>query len=181
MIKRVRLERDRAAEIYRELGLAELFRRLVVYRTQNGLLQMLRYLVVGAVAAVVDTGVLLLLTHVLHVEVLTAGTISFALGTIVNYVLSVLWVFSRTAYPYVEMALFVLIGAAGLIVNDVVLWVCTQLLDMDVLWSKLVAIVVGFAWNFVLRKIMFDRLGARMRRAADDRARALDRDAEPAA
>lgn len=167
MIQRMKSARDRAGHIYREHGLLELLRRLFVVRTSNGFVQFIRYGIVGVVAAAFDTGTLLLLANVFGISYIVAGTVGFALGTVVNYALSVTWVFRRTSQPYVEMALFVLIGAAGLIVNDVTLWAGQSWFGLELFWAKILAIVVGFLWNFILRKILFDRLGAYLAKRAE--------------
>ncbi len=170
MIRRIRDARDRARIIVRDDGLGEFLRKLFVQRTRNGFVQLIRYGLVGVVAACVDTGTLLVLANVLGVDYLIAGTVGFILGTIVNYAISVTWVFQRTSQPYVEMALFALIGAAGLVVNDLTLWAGQTWFDLDLLWAKVLAIIVGFLWNFILRKILFDRLGAYLSKRAERRA-----------
>ncbi|MEN2738050.1 GtrA family protein [Microbacterium sp. X-17] len=172
MIERLKAARARARHIYREHGFVELLRRIFVLRTNNGFVQLVRYGIVGVVAAAFDTGTLLLLTNVFGVSYLVAGTVGFAVGTVVNYAMSVTWVFRRTSQPYVEMALFVLIGAAGLVVNDVTLWAGQAWFGLDLFWAKMLAIVVGFLWNFILRKILFDRLGAYLAKRAAQQATA---------
>lgn len=169
--KRLHDARSQAASIYKEHGFAELLRRIFVYRSRNGAVQFVRYGLVGLVAAAFDTGTLLFLANVLGVNYVVAGTAGFVLGTVVNYAISVNWVFERTNQPYIEMSLFALIGAAGLVVNDLTLWAGQAWFGMELIWAKIIAIVVGFLWNFILRKVLFDRLGAHLRRREEQRVR----------
>lgn len=158
MPNRVSEARQRAGEIVREQGFREFFRKLILAPTNNTLVQMLRYLVVGAVAAIADTGTLMFLAEALNVSDIYAATVGFIVGLIVNYAISVNWVFKRTSHPYAEIVLFALIGAIGLVVNDYTIWAAEAWLAFDLFWAKMLAIVVTFVWNFVLRKILFDRL-----------------------
>lgn len=166
MVERIRQARDRAGEIISDHGVRELLRRVFVAPTRNGFVQLIRYGIVGVVSALLDTGTLLFLANVVGVNYIVAGTVGFVLGTIVNYAISVNWVFRRTGQPYVEMLLFVLIGVAGLVVNDIMLWAGQTWFGLDLPWAKVLAIVVGFAWNFTLRKILFDRLGVHLEKRA---------------
>lgn len=170
VIRRIRDARERVRVIVRDHGVRELLRKLFVAKAHNGFVQLFRYGIVGVLAACVDTGTLLLLAEVAHINYIVAGTVGFVLGTLVNYGISVTWIFQRTSQPYVEMALFVLIGAAGLVVNDLTLWAGQAWFDMDLFWAKVVAIAVGFLWNFTLRKILFDRLGAYLAKRAEQQA-----------
>lgn len=166
--------RRRVGEITRDHGFGEVLRVVFLGKSSNGLVQLFRYGFVGLAAAIVDTGALLLLANVWGVDYIAANTVGFILGTAVNYMISVAWVFHRTTHPAIEVSLFVLIGVVGLGVSDLSLWVGVHWFAMDLLWAKVLAIVVGFLWNFALRKILFDRLGARLKQRAAAQQANLD-------
>ncbi len=58
--------------------------------------QIMRFAVTGGIAFVIDFGLLLILTELVHLDYLVSATISFIVSVWVNYVLSMMWVF--TAY-----------------------------------------------------------------------------------
>ena len=122
----------------------------------KGWIQLFRYFLVGGIAFTVDFGLLWVLTEWGGLHYLLSASLSFAAGLSVNYVLSVLWVFkehllhSRMA----EFILFVLIGLAGLGLNEALLWCLTRLLNIHYMASKIVSSVVVFFWNFTARKFL---------------------------
>lgn len=130
--------------------------KLIIGRTNNAAVQFFRYALVGLAAAIVDTGVLLLLASVFDSRYYLAfGTVSFILGVAVNYALSIIWVFEPTRHRSAELTGFVLIGIAALGINDLVLWVCHGVLAAPLFWSKILAIILGFFWNFLMRRLLF--------------------------
>jgi putative flippase GtrA len=118
--------------------------------------EFLRYLVVGGVAFLADFGTLALLTSGCGWHYLQSAAVAFVVGNIVNYSLSVRWVFEVRAVknPRLEFALFVLVGLAGLGINQLILWMLTGGLQIYYLQSKLVTAGVLLIWNFAARKLL---------------------------
>ncbi len=120
------------------------------------LVQLLRYGVVGGVAFAVDFGTLALLTKAFGLHYLVAAAFSFVLGLATNYLLSVKWVFDKRSIenPALEFAIFGLIGGAGLLANEVIMWGATEKAHVPYLFSKIIATVFVFVWNFGVRKVL---------------------------
>jgi len=57
------------------------------------MLQLIRFAIVGIIAAFVDVGVLVVLKELVHVDVLLSSAVSFCVSVIVNYILSRTFVF----------------------------------------------------------------------------------------
>ena len=57
--------------------------------------QIMRFAVTGGIAFVIDFGLLLILTELVHLDYLVSATISFIVSVWVNYVLSMMWVFTQ--------------------------------------------------------------------------------------
>lgn len=53
------------------------------------ILQLIKFGIVGVIAAFVDVGVLVILKELLHIDVLLASMISFCVSVIANYLLSI--------------------------------------------------------------------------------------------
>jgi putative flippase GtrA len=131
-----------------------LFRRVFVHKTQNSYVQFFRYGFVSIAALVVDFGGLILLKQYGHLNYLVAATISFLAGLIVNYLLSSLWVFhsSKILNKKNEFLLFAGIGLIGLGLTDLILWALTSGLGIYYVFSKAIATVIVYFWNFGVRK-----------------------------
>src|SRR5580692_8487000 len=97
-----------------------------------------RYAAASAVAYVLDTGLLLILTRYAGWYYLLAATVSFLAGATVAYVLSVRFVFSahRLRNRKLEFTSFVLLGLFGVAINLLVMFVTVGRLGMDLLYAK---------------------------------------------
>jgi len=118
--------------------------------------QFLKYSVVGAIAFIFDFGILFLLTHFFAVPYLISATISFIVGVVLNYILSLKFVFKEHTYANrtLEFTVFAIIGVVGLGLNDLFLWLITEKIGLYYLLSKILTTVIVFFWNFSARKFI---------------------------
>lgn len=120
--------------------------------------QIMKFGVVGAIAFVIDFGVMVLLTEVFSIDPVISATVSFIMSVIFNYAASMRYVFShregmsRTR----EFAIFVVLSAIGLGINDLLIWAGTDLASFDYRLVKIFATAVVMVWNFVTRKIFLE-------------------------
>ena len=128
--------------------------KLFIEKTDNTLIQLFRYTFVGGIAFVVDFVSLFLLTEFAGLHYLYSAAIAFILGLIINYILSILWVFkSRTVNKkIIEIIIFAVIGIIGLGLNEVMIWFFTEQLTIYYLYSKLISTAIVYFWNFLARK-----------------------------
>ena len=133
-----------------------LFNKLFKEETENTLIQLFRYGFVGGAAFLVDYGVLVLLTEVFGMHYLLSATISFILGLVTNYLLSVVWVFNNRTLGnrWAEFTVFAIIGVIGLGLNALIMYVCTDKMGIHYMISKIISTVIVFFWNFFARKIV---------------------------
>jgi putative flippase GtrA len=97
-----------------------------------------------------------LFTEAAGLHYLASAALSFCVGTSVSYTLSILWVFRtrRFSSRLLEYVLFVGVGAVGLGLNEVLLWLLTDPLGLFYMASKVVAAALIFFWNFWARKLI---------------------------
>lgn len=120
--------------------------------------QIMKFGVVGAIAFVIDFGVMVLLTEVFSIDPVISATVSFIMSVIFNYAASMRYVFShregmsRTR----EFIIFVVLSAIGLGINDLLIWAGTDLASFDYRLVKIFATAVVMVWNFVTRKIFLE-------------------------
>ena len=133
--------------------------QLLVTETENTMVQLLRYTVVGGFAFVVDFGLLVILTELAGINYLISAAIAFVAGLTINYLLSIRWVFaSRTLESRsAEFTLFAIIGIVGLGLNELFMWILTDIIGWHYLGSKIATTVIVFFWNFLARRFILFR------------------------
>lgn len=116
--------------------------------------QLVRSLVVSVIALIVDFGMLVVFKEAFGVHYLLAAAISFSMGVVVNYALSVKWVFAnrKLTSKHAEFVIFSIICTIGLGLNLVIIWGLVELLQFDYRAAKAVSTVIVFFWNFLARK-----------------------------
>lgn len=122
------------------------------------LAQVMKFGVVGALAFVVDYGLLALLTEVFGVNYLVSATISFTASVVFNYAASMRYVFTHKEgmSRRREFAIFVVLSAIGLLINNGCMWAGVELLGVHYLVVKIAATAVVMVWNFMTRKVFLD-------------------------
>ena len=121
------------------------------------LLQLIKFSIVGVIAAFVDVGVLVTLKELLHIDVLLASAISFCISVTVNYILSMSFVFKGKKQSKVkEFIIFVLLSVGGLSLNQFILWIGVRFSSIHYLIVKFLAMVIVPIYNFITRKIFLE-------------------------
>ena len=120
--------------------------------------QIIKFGIVGVIAAVVDVGTLTLFTECIHMDVLVSSAVAFCVSVVVNYILSMRFVFrgkeqGRTG----EFAVFVLLSAGGLGINQFIMWFGVNRMSFHYLAVKIFAMVFVPVYNFVTRKIFLEK------------------------
>lgn len=129
--------------------------------------QVVKFGIVGIIALIIDV-VLLNLLLLVHLNNVVAGTISFIISLIFNYIASMKYVFKHREdmARWMELLIFVISAVIGLLINDAIIWLSTlgmvealrgtaiYMLRTNI--GKLIATVVVAVWNFVIRKWLLD-------------------------
>ena len=122
------------------------------------IVQVIKFGIVGVVATLIDFGVLAFLKEVLDVHVQISSAISFSVSVIANYLLSMLFVFkSKEDNKVKEFVGFVLLSIGGLLLDQLVMWLGTDVFTVYYLAVKVFATVVVAIYNFVTRKIFLEK------------------------
>lgn len=123
--------------------------------------QFLKFGVVGAIAFLIDYGVLMLLSQVIGMDPVISASISFVVSVVFNYVASMHYVFTRRddISRRREFTIFVILSAIGLVINEIIMAIGVNVLGDSALMvtiTKLVATAIVMVWNFVSRKKWLD-------------------------
>lgn len=134
-------------------------RELFVGRSERGGVQLLRATASSSVAFAVDFAILVSLVEITGLHYLIAATIGFTVGTTITYVLSIYWVFPRRRLKRftAEYGVFIGVGVIGIILNDGLLFVFTDLLSVHYMVSRLISASLVFFWNYAARKYLLFR------------------------
>lgn len=120
--------------------------------------QILKFGVVGGGAFLIDYSVLYVLTEFVGIYYLTSSVISFIVSLIFNYILSIYWVFDVTKKQTLkDIMIFVVLSTIGLGINQVVMYLGSDILHIYYMFTKLVATTIVMVWNFVTRKIFIEK------------------------
>ena len=130
--------------------------KIIIKKTNNGFIQFVRYGLVSVIALAVDFGGMVLLVELFSMHYLVAATVSFISGLAVNYLLSRAWVFTERKYEsrVKEFIIFTSIGIVGLLLNNSIMWLAVERIGIYYIFSKIIATILVFFWNFGLRKML---------------------------
>jgi putative flippase GtrA len=112
------------------------------------------YTAVSACALCADVAVLFVLIHYFSWWYLAAATVSFLVGLVIGYVLSVALVFKyrRLKDRRFEFASFTAIGVVGAVLNTAAMAFGVSCLGRHYLVAKCGAAGFTFLWNFAARR-----------------------------
>ncbi len=119
--------------------------------------QILKFGVVGGIAFVIDYGILFLLAKVIGLNELISAAISFIVSLTFNYFLSTKWVFDAKKQTPKEVIIFVLLSVVGLGINELLIYLGTKKLGIDVMIVKLFATAIVMVYNFITRKLIIEK------------------------
>ena len=122
------------------------------------IVQLIKFGIVGVIATIIDLAVLIILKEYFNVGVLWASALAFSVSVLANYVLSMLFVFESKGNSKVkELFIFVVLSIGGLLLNQLIMWIGTEILTTYYLIVKIFSLVFVPVYNFVTRKIFLEK------------------------
>ena len=122
------------------------------------ILQMVKFGAVGFLCFFIDYGIMLLLTELAGVNYLISCCISFSVSVIVNYLLSMHFVFAAKANMKnrTQFVIFVILSVIGLGLNQLFMWLFVDLVHIPYQIAKLAVTAIVMLFNFVTRKVFLE-------------------------
>ena len=122
------------------------------------IVQLIKFGIVGAIATLIDLAVLMVLKEFMKVDVLIASAAAFSVSVIANYILSMLFVFESGGNSKVkEFLVFVVLSIGGLLLNQFIMWIGTEIMSAYYLLVKVFALLFVPMYNFITRKIFLEK------------------------
>ena len=118
-----------------------------------------KYVIGGGSAYTIDFLLLIILTEIFGVPVLVSAAVSFFIGLIIIYLLSIKWIFQNRIQKnsYQEFFIFSFIGIIGLFINETLIWASLLTENLHYTIAKIISAGLVFIWNFSARKLILFR------------------------
>ncbi len=128
-------------------------------------IQIIKFGGVGIVCTLFEYGLLFILNDLVHVDYLISAAIGFFASTILNYILSVIFVFkvNNGRSNAQNLIVFIIFSAIGFGINQLIMWLGGVWLGteaMNGIWKwpvKIFATAVVMTFNFITRKLFLER------------------------
>ena len=122
-------------------------------------LEMMRFIIVGAITFVVDYGLLYISTEYIGLYYVYSTAIAFIAAVIFNYWLCVIYVFKNVQRQTSKQAiLFVGSSVVGLGLNQICMWFFVEIFGIYYMLAKIISIIIVMAWNYIMkRKAVLDK------------------------
>ena len=113
-----------------------------------------KYLLVGGIATVSEWVIFYFLDKMM-IYYAIATVIAYMLSTFVNWLMGRILVFKKSQQPlWKEILSIYIVGIIGLILNLIIMWFAIELLDFSNMFSKVLATILVFSYNYIIRKIL---------------------------
>jgi len=122
-----------------------------------------RYIIVGGTAFLLDACIVFFsrefLFRDLSYGLYFAVALGFMAGLLINYWLSIVFVFTRgkektKGKRFVALILFILIGVLGLGLTELGMFIGDNFTSLHYMYVKLIVSGIVMVWNFAMRKII---------------------------
>lgn len=126
--------------------------------------QFTRFAAVGTSTFLVDYVLLMVLSQLLGMDPVLAGAISFTVSLVLNYLLSMKFVFTRRQdiSRRRQFGLFVVLSLVALVLNEIIIWIGMLRIPntpINLSIVKLIATMMVTLWNFFSRRRWLDAEG----------------------
>lgn len=122
------------------------------------LVQFGKFGLVGMLCFGIDYGLMILLKESGVVGYFGASAISFTVSVIVNYILSMRFVFQGkdNLNKMQEIAIFVVLSLVGLAFNQMIMWIAVDFFGIFYAVAKILSTLLVTVYNFISRKTFLD-------------------------
>lgn len=122
-------------------------------------IQLIKFGGVGFTCFAIDYGVLFLLTDLCGVNVFLSAAMSFSVSVVVNYILSVKFVFDTNPKHDKKrnFILFIVFSVIGLGLTELIMKIGVDYMLINYLIVKIAATAIVMVFNFVTRKLFLEK------------------------
>lgn len=127
--------------------------------TKKLLLQIFKFVLVGGLAFIIDYVLLILCKEIFHLNILLSAAIAFTISVIVNYILSIKWIFEvePNRSKKKNFIIFLIFSILGLGLTEIMMWFGVEIIKYSYLIVKIFATAIVMIFNFITRKIFLEK------------------------
>lgn len=127
-------------------------------KTENLLIQIFKFGIVGGIAFFIDYVVLFCCKEFIGLSVLLSAAIAFTVSVIYNYIASVKWVFdvNKEKSAKKNFVIFIILSIIGLIITEIIMWIGSDIMKINYLIVKIIATAIVMVFNFITRKMFLE-------------------------
>lgn len=127
-------------------------------KTENLLIQIFKFGIVGGIAFLIDYVVLFCCKEFIGLSVLLSAAIAFTVSVIYNYIASVKWVFdvNKEKSAKKNFVIFIILSIIGLIITEIIMWIGSDIMKINYLIVKIIATAIVMVFNFITRKMFLE-------------------------
>ncbi len=120
--------------------------------------QFCRFGLVGLLCFTIDYGLLILMTESGLYTYFIASAISYTVSVIVNYILSMRFVFTgkEDMHKLVELIIFLILSMVGLGLTQLIMWITVEYLHLFYASAKILASLIVTIYNFFSKKAFLE-------------------------
>jgi putative flippase GtrA len=118
--------------------------------------EFIKYIIAGSIAFICDFSILYICTELIGLHYLVSSFLGYGVGLTISYFLNVTWVFKYRKYDrrIVEFSIFNAIVIAGLLFNEIILYVAVNSFEVHYLYGKIASGFIIFLFNYFAKKLL---------------------------
>ena len=114
------------------------------------MMKMIKFLIVGGLGTLVNTGILVVLYHHLHVTLVAASALATEAAICHNFVLNDVWTFGRRGLSFSRFTRFNVVSLGGQCIAIATLWALVRYTELHYVAANLIGIGLAVVWNFAV-------------------------------
>ena len=120
--------------------------------------QIFKFGIVGGIAFIIDYGIMVISKELLGFSILLSAGLGFTISVIFNYIASIKWVFdvNKEKDEKKNFVLFIIFSVIGLILTEVIMFIGTDIININYLIVKIAATAIVMVFNFITRKMFLE-------------------------
>lgn len=127
---------------------------IVFYNLYNKFRDLILYGIIGCCASGFDFAIYSILVRYLCVHYIYANSISVLAGISTSFILNRKYNFKVKDHTIRRFSVFLSVGLLGLLLSNIILYICISLIGINELLSKFLSIVLVVFLQFILNKFI---------------------------
>lgn len=107
-----------------------------------------KFLIVGGFGTLMNTGILIVLYHQLHLALIAASVVATELAIGHNFLWNNFWTFGRRGLSFARFAKFNMVSLGGQCITVATLWALVRFMGMHYIIANMAGIGLALIWNF---------------------------------